>query len=283
MTDAVRTTTLEELIKRSAFRLGDLVMIETTGSPSVNTEIVDAVNVPMGNEDLTRRQMVFSSGTYRGQVVMITHTDPGSHSITYEPETTGPVIAGTTAYIINKRGMGYVYQEYKFAANMAIDDSYPLARTPVAGMASAFDSSTPTLSIPSTINEVYEVQWQDDEGNWWPLERSFGSGYRGWQVNQYDNTIVINDENLQADIDGMTVRVLGEGKHPALTTYSDTTRLHPDWLVARTCYHLCLMGMDRDITGTRARQVGVFADEAEKKLTLIRTQRVAGSAVTRSS
>jgi hypothetical protein len=43
------------------------------------------------------------------------------------------------------------------------------------------------------------------------------------------------------------------------------------------------MGMDRDITGTRARQVGVFADEAEKKLTLIRTQRVAGSAVTRSS
>jgi hypothetical protein len=283
MTDAVRTTTLETLIQRAAFRLGDLVMLETTRESSGDTELYDAANVPMGNEDLTRRQMIFSSGSYRGQIVVITATDASSHGLTYEPPTAGPVQIATTAYVINKHGMGYVYSEYKMALNMAIDDSYPLARTPVAGTTSVFDSDLATLSIPSTINEVYEVQYQDDDGNWWPVSRSYGSGYRGWQVNQYENTIIINDDTLRSEIAGLNVRVLGEGKHPALTTYDSTTKLHPDYLVARCCYHLCLMGMDRDITGTRARQVGVFADEAEKKMTMIRTQRVAGSAVTRSS
>lgn len=283
MTDAIRTTTFETLIKRVAFRLGDLVMVAATeASPNTST-LIDEINIPTGNEDLTRRQLFFTSGDYRSQFGVITGFDPTAHSITYTPVTSSNVVMGTTACIINKRGMGYVYEEYRFAIQQAQEDAYPIARVPVAGAGAAFDSDVGTISIPSTIDEVYEVQYQDENGFWVPISAASFSGYRGWQVNEFDNTITINDYDLRDSLAGYTVRVLGEGREAPLVTFDDVTYLHPDYVVATACYHLALMGMERDITGTRARQVGQFEAEMERKRILIRTLRNPGSRSARSS
>lgn len=285
MTDAVRTTTLEELVDRCAFRLGDAVFIQTTKAGTV-TELYDQVNIPLGNEQLQRRQIVFTSGTDgnpRGVVKLITDTNPTAHSLTFTPEMGSLIAQGVTATIINKRGQGFSYLEYKKAINMAIDDAYPIYRELVVGATAVFNSDSPTLSIGTTLNEVYAVQYQDDAGDWWPISQASHMAYPGWQSNPYSNQVVINDLDLRDSINGMTVRVLGEGKPAALTTHTSTTRIHPEWLVSRACYHLCLMGMDRDITGLRSKQVLTFQAEAEQRMTLIRTRREPSSLPTRSS
>ena len=282
MTDAVRSTTLEELITRVAFRLGDAVLLESTDAGSTVT-FIDVINIPVGNEDLTRRQMVITSGTYRGQVKSIVACSHAQHMVTFDPATAGSVPAAVTAVVINKRGMGYTYPEYKRAINMAIEDAYPIYRELIAASTSTFNSATGTLTIPSTINEVYAVEWQDEEGQWWPIETAEHRSYPGWQVDQYANQIIVNDLDLRANIDGMSVRVLGEGKPGQLSAYSDTTKINPEWLTARACYHLCLMGLDRDITGLRSKQVLTFQAEAENRMTLIRTRRQPSSAPSRIS
>ena len=283
MTDAVRTTTLEELISRVAFRLGDQVLLESSDAGSTTT-FIDTLNIPMGNEDLARRQLVFLSGAYRGNVKIIQLTDAASHTITFDPATAGNVPAGVSAMVINKRAMGYTYLEYKRAINMAIDDAYPIYREAVALDVPVLDENSPAIDLSaSAINEVYDVQWQDDDGSWWPLAQAAHVGYPGWQVERYSNQIIINDYDLRRDLYGVTIRVLGEGKPAPLSTYSDTTRIHPEWLTARACYHLCLMGLDRDITGLRSKQVLTFQAEAEQRMTLIRTRREPASRMTRSS
>lgn len=283
MTDAVRTTTLEELIARVAFRLGDHVLLESSDAGSTTT-FVDTINIPMGNEDLTRRQLVFTSGTYRGTVKVIQATDVSAHAITFDPPTAATIPAGVSALVINKRGMGYSYLEYKRAINMAIDDAYPIYREWVVYTAGTFSSDSPTISLlAGVVGEVAAVQYQDDNGDWWPVDQALHMAYPGWQVNPYSNEIVVNDLDLRDTLDGLTVRVLGEGKPASLSTYSDTTRIHPEWLTARACYHLCLMGLDRDITGLRSKQVLTFQAEAEQRMTLIRTRREPGSRLGRSS
>ena len=285
MTDAVRTTTLEELITRVAFRLGDAVLLTATKA-GTTSELFDQVNIPMGNEDLKRRQIVFTSGTAgnpRGVVRIITETNASAHSLTFSPEMGSLIASGVTAVVLNKRGMGYTYEEYKRAINMAIDDAYPIHRVKQAGTTATFDSGSPSLSIPSTIDEVYAVQYQDDNGDWWSIDKAPWNDYPGWQVNAYENKIIVNDLDLRYTIDGLTVRVLGEGRAPQLSLYSDTTTVHPEWLTARACYHLCLMGLDRDATGMRGKQVLTFQQEAETRLTLIRTHREPSSSTTRVS
>lgn len=283
MTDAFRTTSLEELIKRTAFDLGDLVMAQATQNSDTATEFVDAVNFPTGNEGLVRRQIFITSGPSRGHLAVITGFDGDAHAISIEPPTPTPVMTGETACIINKKGMGFVYLEYVQALQQAQDDAYPLHRVPVVSIASAFDSETGIVTVPTTMNEVYEIQVQDDEGDWYPVPKSVSSAHPGWQVHRYSNQIIVNGYAIRDRLDGYNIRVLGEGKEDPLTTYDSTTGLHPDYMVSTACYKLSFMGMERDITGTRARQVGVFADKAERNKALIRVHRQSSSAPTRSS
>jgi hypothetical protein len=93
----------------------------------------------------------------------------------------------------------------------------------------------------------------------------------GWQSNAYDGTVWINGKS-RLDADTRMVRIVGSGRHTELTAYTDTTSLHPLWVVSQACYHLCMAGLDRDPSGVRSRTVLEFQREAEGRLTLIRTR-----------
>jgi len=271
MTDAVRTTTLEELVQRVAFRLGDLELVQSTANGSVS-ELIDAVNVPLGGRDFTRRQMVFTSGDNRGTVVVVVNTNPTSHSINFSPSMVDAIPSGVTAYLINKQGGGFSYLEYKRAINMAIDGAYPIARTKISTTAT-FDGAAPTITVGSTIGEVYAVEALDSDGNWIPIPAAEHRGYHGWYADRVDGSLTVNGAYLSDWMDGLTVRLRGEGRHPQLDTYSETTKLHPDWIESQACYNLAMMGMDRDISGQRQRQVLTYQREAEMRLNLIRVYR----------
>jgi hypothetical protein len=113
----------------------------------------------------------------------------------------------------------------------------------------------------------------DDDITWVPIPAAPYAGYDGWTVDRVSGQVVVNGAYLSDFLDGLTVRVRGEGKHPQLDTYSETTKLHPAWIVAQACYHLAMLGMDRDISGQRQRQVLTFQQEALGSMPLIRTYR----------
>lgn len=270
MVDAVLTTTLADLIEDVAARLGDLQIVEATHIGTTTT-FKDTLNIRTGNEDLSQRQMLFRTGNIANQAVMITGTDTINHEVTFDPPK--PVVPeiGDIAIIVNKRMMGWTLLEYKRAIQRAVRDSYRIARVPIISTAASFAKEDPYVTIPSTMDIVSAVEYQDSNGNWWPVPVAEGPSMTGWQANYYEATVGINGK-ARLDSDTRMVRLIGSGRHSPLNLYSDTTTLHPLWLTSQACYHLCMGGLDRDPSGTRSRTVLEFQREAEGRMTLIRSR-----------
>lgn len=280
MVDAIRTTTLEKLRSRVADRLGDLHQVEATAVGSVST-FTDVINIPIGNRLLTKQQMVFTSGALRGQIVVITDTNQGTNSITFAPPQASAPQIGDTADIVNSLGMGYTFKAIDRAINQVIDESYPLARTQVLSADIAFSAASPTITVPTTMEEVYAIEWYDTgREQWVEVYPAKHRGHRGWQPEIWDGEITI-DPYIAGVLDGSNVRILGEGRHAQLSLYSDATSLHPDYIVAQACYYLTMSGLKNDQDGSRSRTVLQFAQEAELKKTQIRTRRQSRSVAVR--
>jgi hypothetical protein len=270
MTDAVRTTSLIELVQRVAFRLGDAVFLQST-STGDTTQFRDAVNIPMGNENLTGRQLIFSSGDELGTIVSITNTQHDSHTVTFNPPVSPAVPSGVTAFVINKRSGGYTWLEYVRGINMAISDSYPNART-VNEHTVTFNDALGYIAIDTTGQNVTGISFLDDDDlSYVEVPAATHTGYDGWEVNPSTGRIIVNSDWYRGIMADRSIRVRTEGRHSELATYSETTKLHPGWIVAQACYHLALMGMDRDISGQRGRQVLSYQQEADKLFPLIKT------------
>lgn len=273
MTDAIQTTTLAQLVEDVLDRVGDLHRLEATAG-STNT-LVDPINIPFGSVDYARSQMLFTSVTQSANLhdaVLITHTDNREHKLTFEPILAATVTAGDTAFLCNLKGSGYSLLDAKAAVNKAIRDSAGIARTLVDYEADAsFDGDAPTLTVPSTIGDVRRVFYLDSDGMERTVPRASHYGYEGWEARPYDNQIVLN--GLWRDrADGFAVWIVGEGRHPTLSTWTSTTTLHPMWLTAQAAYRLTMKGLGADPGGVRARTVLEHQREAESRLGLIRTQ-----------
>jgi hypothetical protein len=279
MTDAVRTTTLEELVLRCAFRMDDLTELALTKTGNVS-EFIDHVNVSQHWEDHTGRQLWLTSGAIdRGVIHIVTDCNQVTHSLSVAPDFGSAPVLNTDAAMINKRGIGYTWLEYRRAIRKAVDSSYPMARTKLSVTAAV--DSTGLITVDTTMAEIYEVAWLDDDGFYQPLQRARHRGYEGWDVDLASDQIIIGGQYLIDSLDGRTVRIRGEGKHAVPSVYSDTIKLHPDWVESRACFELALMGMNRDPTGTRARQVLTFQQEYEQRSALISTYREPSSALGR--
>lgn len=270
MSDAVPTWKLHELIKSVATKLGDAIEFSATGGTT--STLIDTLNIPLGNKDLDRRQLLITSGTYEGEARIITDTNLSTSTITFSPVLAGAIVSGVTAFCVNARGGGFALLEYKTHINMAIRDSYPIARTPVVSSNLTVDSSVPTLAVPSTMNEVWGVEYLDADGVSWRAVQPAGlRGLDGWHVNQAEGVLTL-DPDTAAYYHGTTVRLRGEGRHAELTTFTSTTSLNAQWITSQAAYTLAMMGIDRDIHGSRARQVLQFQQDAQAQLALIRTR-----------
>lgn len=271
MTDAVQTYTLMELIRSVAGRLGDSIEFVATDGTTVT--LTDYMNVPQGSHSLTRRQLLVTGGTYAGQSRIITDTDAPTATITFSPALAGAIVAGDTAFCVNAMGGGFGLIEYKRSINNAIRDSYPIARTPIVSSNLTINSAAPTLTVPTTMNEVWGVEWLDGNDNvtWRMLNPSSLRGGTGWHYNQAEGVLTLDYDTANA-YHGTTVRIRGEGRHAELSAYTSTTTLNPQWVVAKACYELALMGIDRDIHGSRAKQIMQYEREYQSLIALIRTR-----------
>ncbi len=276
----LRLTTRAEIRRRAARRLDDLVRLQATEAGTSST-LIDTINMSMGNEDLVRRQIVFTDPTFAPARAVVTSHAHSDSTISFNPPLGGSTSTTTTCDLFNKRGMGFSIMEYDDAINSAIDDSFPIARTIVESTTTTFNDASPTLSVGADTDDIYDVLWQDGDGEWRSVPAAEYEGYSGWYSRPYDEAVVVSG-GVRNAMAGRSVKVIGYGKHPQLTTDTATTALHPEWLVARVCYHLCLMGLNRDATGMRAKQVLTFQQESESRLTLIRTRHNPMSSGTRA-
>lgn len=278
MVDAAPTLKLHELIKRTASRLGDAVLLEATGGST--TTFVDTLNIPPNSQELTRRQIMFTSGSNEGVARSISDTTQATSTLTFTALSFA-ISAGVTAFCVNAKAGGFTLLEYKEHINEAIGFLRGISRPAVVSSNLTVDSSAPTLAIPTTMSEVYAVEWLNTDGiTWRDLSGSSMRGGDGWWIDEA-NQVVILDPWMANQYHGMTVRLRGDGKHGELSTYTSTTRIHPGFLVPRAAYTLALMGVDRDIHGSRKQTVLQFEREYQAAMSLVRTRREPTSVASR--
>lgn len=260
MTDTIRVTLKGELRRRCALRLGDLVQLQGTDTGTTST-MIDSLNIPMGNEDLARRQMVFVSDDFLGERRSITGTTNSTNTIAFTPVLNDVTTTETRAEVYNRWGVGFQLNEYDLAINMANDDAYPVAKTVLQSTPATFSSTTGTIAIPATFREVFGVSYQDSDGVWQVIKKADHLGYDGWWIQPGDGVVSISGY-ASGGVDGYSVRIDGYGRGSSMAVDWDGTTINPEWLVARACYHLALMAMGRDRTQDRARQAAQFQTES---------------------
>ncbi len=260
MTDTIRLTSRGELRRRCALRLGDLVQVQGTDTGTEGT-LIDSLNIPMGNEDLARRQIVFVSDDFLGLRRSITGTTNSTNTISFTPVLSDVTTVETRAEVYNRWGVGFQINEYDLAINMAQDDAYPVAKTILQSTPATFSSTVGTIAIPNTFREVFGVSYQDNNSVWQVIPKADHLGYDGWWIQPGDGVVSISGY-VTSGIDGMSVRLDGYGRNESMNVDWDMTSINPEWIVARACYHLSLMAMGRDRTQDRARQAAQFQGEA---------------------
>lgn len=257
------------LRKRIADRLGDLVVLEATSASLSPTTFIDVLNISGAADSLIGRQMVVTSGANIGHVARIHNSNESTSTITFAPAATTTFAAGDVIEVYNERSRGWTVAEYNRAINDAISDTWPLsAATFTAEFAATFTTATPTITVPSVMDEVYEVARKDSYDNTWvPIVRD---RFNGWEVDGPTGVITLRGPRASM-AEGALIRLAGYGPHPTLNDDSDETALHPEWLTAECAYRLAVSGLDRD--QNRGNIVLLLQREREAMRSRIRTLR----------
>ena len=242
------TVTLAELVRRLADEFGDLVRITTTSAGDAGgTTAIDSQAVNTGKEDLGGRQIYFTSGANNTEARTITSTTDTTNTITFIPAATAQVASGVTAEVYNKRGHGFLRDEYVRALNRAIDDAAGIALIAVVdtdAVPGNFDKDSPEITVDTQISEVFKVEHDDADGFWYEVRKAPRWGGDGWVALPASGKIRLTGKPAW-DADGNTVQVWGYGRQAALSASADTVAMDPGWLIARAAFHLAKGNLDR--------------------------------------
>ena len=261
-TTAQQTITRLALQQRVAARLGDLVQLTATAN-GTNATFIDTININSGEETYTGMQLYFTNSTNNGLTRSINGTAVSTGTITFTPNATA-TLATETADCYNRRGQGFRVPQYRAAINAAIQDAFEggALLEVVSTISTVFDADTPEVTVPTGMNEVYAIEWQDTEGDWHAIPPSSRFRGYGWQMDAASGEVRIEGAPAQG-ADGNTIRMWGYGRQDTFTADSDTTAIPAEFLVARAAFHLCLAGIDRD-TSKYGAMAGIFQSESER-------------------
>lgn len=255
---------LAEIRRRLADEFGDYLAIEAT-SASDSSHLIDTFSISGASDTLSGRECVVVSGANVGHRARISSYNANTNTITITPAALTSFAVGDQVDVFNTRGRGWSIAEYDRAINAAIDDAFPLALVDFyEDVDDAFDWESPTIDIPASFLEVYDIAWLDPHsGVYVPIRRG---AFYGWSARE--GTITILDRPGQSAHDRM-LRIFGYGRHPRLQSDSDSTTLHVKYIVARAAFRLIRATPDRETS--RGNMVMLYKEDSERALTLIRT------------
>lgn len=266
--------TLADVRRRVADRFGDLTQLATTALGTTTT-LIDTLNVSTAAENYTGCWLSFTSGTNNGLMRRVSSTTDSTSTLTFTPATPAVVAANTTVDVFNKRGHGFTVLEYNRAINNAINDVFPLGLIELETTITAvFDADNPSVPVPAGMAEVFMIESVDDDGFRHRVIPSRQNNEWGWIADPALGEIRILGWPA-SQIDGLTIRLTGYGRQPALASDSDTCALNVEFIVARAAYHLALGAIMRDTSFTN--QVADFRNESERLRIRVRTIRKPGT------
>jgi hypothetical protein len=240
-TTAALTQTRKELRQSIARRLGDLMQLTATANGTTLT-FTDIRRLAAAREALIGRQWVGTSGANDGVGRTVLS---GTTTLTLDTAVTSTV-AGDTADLYNKRGTGWLFEEYNAKINDVLNAAAGIARLDVVEeIAGTFDSTVPEVTIPVVMAWVYAVEYEDADGFWHAIPAGDRFDSYGWMTDPAAGQLRIQGRPAW-DADGMTIRLHGYGRQDVLSADTDTCALSPEYVIAQCAYELAFEGMDRD-------------------------------------
>jgi hypothetical protein len=263
-------TTTKAVLRKRIARLFDDVTTVTATANGTTTTLIDTIRLGNSIERPNGREIVFTSGTNAGSVRRITSSDMTTGTLTFA--AVGLATAtNDTAELYNFRGKGFSVDAYNDAINMAIDQAWPLYGTRVMVSAAAvFDTDTTTIDIPSGIDQIEAVEYQDVNDLWQEVPQATQRFRVGWSVEADGTDVVVRGYNLRSRMDDRSIRLIGYTRATTLTADTDTTAIPPEWIIYTAAEQLCLSKRD----DAALYNLGlVYRDKAEKAAASIRTRR----------
>ena len=264
------TTTRAALRRQIGYTLGDVTELVATAAGTTST-FIDTTRVGTNIERAKGRDIVFTSGTNLGLVRRITDSDMTAGVLTFAA-VTAATAAADTAEMYNFRLEGWTVPEYNDAINRAIDQAWPLYGTKVTVSAAAvFNGTTTTIDVPSGIDQLESVEFQDTASLWQEIPQADKRFGVGWSVEADGSDVIVRGWNWRNWIDGQSVQLVGYTRSSTLTTDASTTAIPPEWLIAKAASLLLLSATRRDANNYNKGLL--YREDAEKLMPSIRVRR----------
>lgn len=264
------THTRAELRRRIAERFEDYEPLVATANGTTST-IVDTYHVNDATRHWNGRDVICTSGTNNGLRRRVTATVSSTGTLTLSsPVLTAATAANDTFDTFNVQGRGFAAERYDRAINNAIADAWPTGGIEIeATIVAAFDADTGEITLPATVAEVWALEAQDSSGRWYQVPKAGSFGGDGWWADKSQGELRLYGSRAW-DVDTLSLRVFGLGRHPSLTADTDTCAHPPSFIVAHAAYHLALGAVGNDEMAVR---VNLFRDEMERYRTQLRKLR----------
>ena len=273
---ALTDQTRAQLRRRVADKFGDLITTVATGN-GIATTWVDTVNVNSGSESYDGREILFTSGANLGLVSRITGTNVNG-TLTFTPQRTS-TSAADAAEIFNRRGRGFLVNEYHRAINEAIEELNGMSLIPtIEAISGTYSADTQTIAVPATTREVFKVEFEDTDDIWKEVKPSHRHGNDGWTPESSAGVIRI-EGGPAWQADGHAVRLHGYKEQIPLVDDTSVCSFDGNAVVLRAAYRLCMAALDRD--GVYGSMVLTLARESDMALSRARVLRAPGTRTVR--
>jgi hypothetical protein len=218
--------------------LGDCVVLTATDTATINT-FIDSNNLYIPDKMAKGRIIYFTSGDNIGLKRIVTDSNQGNFSVTYEPSVTDVPVAADVAELWRKRGMGFdpvedvnaqINNAIRRACQTAWIDDIATIATPAT-----FDTTSPRFALPANTRGVHMVEFADSQNAnlWHPIDKSRDPSGPGWSMERdAGGAYIVIGGDAAYEASGATIRVRRYVDDAPLVLDSDTTTISLDWILA---------------------------------------------------
>jgi hypothetical protein len=242
-------TSLRTLRRAIGRHLSDLTVLTAT-SAGLDTKLIDARNLTAGDDIWRGNDLYFVNGTAGniGELRRSIASNRSERSISWSDALPAATAEGDVCEVWNKRSIGWSPLDVNAAINdvITIKADTTLNVPTFATAAAIFDRDTPQVTVPTTLDRIYAVEYEDDDGLWHTIPRASSAGGYGYHVNLGQGTITLTGHDQLYHADEHSIRFRGYGNLSELTDDDDETELLAEWIVYEAVAALLWQGIERD-------------------------------------
>lgn len=221
-------STRAELRRAVAAELGDLVMATATRDATTDT-LIDDVHLARETRHFNGMQLMCVEGDERniGKVATVTASSGPERSVTFTPALPAMTVAGDVFELVNRRGMGWTFDQYNRAINVAIQRAGEQhAEIPYSEVVTQYGTwRSPEIVIPDAFTSFSAVVVADRFGQKRKVPQT------DLRVDRYARTVTIRGNARKWFHSPTSVTVQGYVRPAPLETDYARTSVPMEWLI----------------------------------------------------